>query len=365
MNSTLTFEEKYKAIIRKDPEYEGIFITAVKTTGIFCRPVCNAKKPRLENVEFFDSPEDAILHGYRPCKVCKPMENQFETPEFIRQLLTELHEDPFLRIKDYDLVKRGIEPNQVRRWFKKHHGITFQGYQRMLRINSAFSKISSGTSVTEAAFESGYESLSGFNDGYSSIFGKAPTQSKDKLVINIERFTTPLGPMFACATEKGICLLEFTNRKMLETEFRELAKKLNAVILPGENPHLQQLRNELHEYFEGKRKDFSVLLHMIGTPFQQNVWQALLKIPYGETRSYQEQSIALNNRKGIRAVASANGFNKIAIVIPCHRVIGKDGNLTGYAGGLERKKWLFDHERKFSGKDLQGELNFDLSIKKP
>ena len=358
MNAELTFDEKYDAIVRKDSSYEGIFITAVKTTGIFCRPVCTARKPNPENVEFFNNSEEAINHGYRPCKVCRPLENKDETPDFINNLISELNRNPYERIKDYDLVKRGLEPNQVRRWFKKYHGITFQAYQRMLRINSAFTKISNGVAITEAAFDSGYDSLSGFNDGYISIFGKAPTESRDKTVITIERFTTPLGPMFACATQIGICLLEFTNRKMLENEFKELTKKLGAVILPGKNKHIDLLKKELVEYYEGDLKQFSVPLHMVGSDFQKTVWEALLQIPYGETRSYKQQSIALNNPMGIRAIASANGFNKIAIVVPCHRVIGSDGSLTGYAGGLERKKWLLDHERKNSGRSIQGEIEF-------
>ncbi len=358
MKSSLTFEDKYQAIVRKDPEYEGLFFTAVKTTGIFCRPVCTARKPKRENVEFYSSPEEAMMHGYRPCKLCKPLEQQHKTPDFIKELIDKLNDDPYLRLKDYDLVKRGIEPNQVRRWFKKHHGITFQAYQRLLRINTAFTKISEGTSVTETAFDSGYDSLSGFNVGYISIFGKPPTKSKDKSVINIVRFTTPLGPMFACATDSGVCLVEFTNRKMLETEFKDLMKRLNAVILPGANSHLEQVQKELNEYFDGKRKIFTIPLHTPGTEFQQKVWEALKEIPYGETRSYKQQAIRLNNPKAVRAVASANGNNRVAIIIPCHRVIGENGDLTGYAGGLSRKRWLLDHEKKYSGKSVQGKLNF-------
>ena len=358
MKSELTFEEKYQAMVRKDPSYEGIFITAVKTTGIFCRPVCSARKPKPENVEFFGSSEEAINHGYRPCKVCDPLQREHETPDFIKGLINELAENPYLRIKDYDLVKRGLEPNQVRRWFKKHHGITFQAYQRMLRINSAFWKITDGVAITEAAMESGYESLSGFNNGYNSIFAKAPTESHDKLVINIERFTTPLGPMFACATAKGLCLLEFTNRKMLENEFKELTNKLNGVILPGKNKHINLVKEELSSYFEGNLTQFLVTLHLVGSEFQKSVWEELLKIPYGGTRSYKQQSIALKKPGAVRAIASANGFNKIAIVVPCHRVIGSDGSLTGYAGGLERKKWLLNHERKHSGKAIQGAIDF-------
>jgi AraC family transcriptional regulator of adaptative response/methylated-DNA-[protein]-cysteine methyltransferase len=358
MNATLTFEDKYQAIVRKDPEFEGIFITAVKTTGIFCRPVCTARKPKPENVEFYDSPEDAILHGYRPCKVCKPMEHENETPKYIQKILNDLNEDSYLKFKDYDLVKRGIEPAQIRRWFKKHHGITFHAYQRMLRINAAFTKISEGTPVTNTAFETGYESLSGFNDGFQSIFGSSPGKAHDKNVIHIVRFTTPIGPMFACATKEGLCLLEFTNRKMLETEFRDLMKRLNAVILPGDNPFLDQAQLELKAYFDGQRKDFSVPLHTPGTKFQQSVWAILREIPYGETRSYKKQSQLLGKPEAIRAVASANGMNRIAIIIPCHRVIGEDGNLTGYAGGLARKKWLLDHEAKISGKAVQQAIIF-------
>ena len=358
MSADLSFEEKYQAIVNKDPNYEGIFITAVKTTGIFCRPVCTARKPKPENVEFYDSPQQAILNGFRPCKVCKPLSHENETPANIQKIIDELSSDPYLKLKDYDLVKRGIEPSQIRRWFKKHHGITFHAFQRMLRINSAFQKISSGDSVTETAFDTGYDSLSGFNEGFQSIFGKAPTLAKDKQIINIVRFTTPLGPMYACATDKGICLLEFTNRRMLENEFKELCKRLNAVILPGPNPLLVQVQTEIQEYFDGTRKDFTVSLHTPGTEFQQSVWEILKDIPYGETRSYKQQSVKLGKPEAIRAVASANGMNRVAIIIPCHRVIGEDGNLTGYAGGLARKKWLLDHERKHSGKSIQAEIQF-------
>jgi AraC family transcriptional regulator of adaptative response/methylated-DNA-[protein]-cysteine methyltransferase len=228
----------------------------------------------------------------------------------------------------------------------------------MLRINTAFTKISNGAGVTETAFDSNYDSLSGFNDGFQSIFGNSPTKSKTKSIINIVRFTTPLGPMFACATDRGVCLLEFTNRKMLETEFKDLMKRLDAVILPGKNQYLDQVQQELQEYFDGKRMHFTLSLHTPGTDFQQSVWEMLKEIPFGETRSYKQQAIKLNKPNAVRAVASANGMNRVAIIIPCHRVIGSNGDLTGYAGGLSRKKWLLDHEKKHSGKAIQQELNF-------
>lgn len=227
--------------------------------------------------------------------------------------------------------------------------MTFQAYQRMMRINSAYYHIHQGQRVTDAAYGNGFESLSGFNERFRQIFSGSPSENEGKSVIHIHRLTTPLGPMYACATDQGLCLLEFTDRRMLETEFKDLRKRLNAVILPGLNAHLRQTEQEMAEYFAGKRKSFTVALHTPTTPFRQRVWDELCTIPYGTTRSYGEQAVRIGNPKAVRAVASANGHNRVAIIIPCHRVIGSDGSLTGYAGGLARKQWLLDMERKHVG----------------
>lgn len=342
----LTNSIMYRALVNKDVSYEGTFFAAVVTTGIFCRPTCTARKPKEENVEFFRTTKEAILKGYRPCKVCNPLEKLGETPDYIKEILEQLNADPSIKIKDWDLTQKGIEPSKVRRWFLKNHGITFHSYQRMFRINSAFKKILNGESVTSVAFDAGYESLSGFNDSFKSIFGVSPSNSKDKQIINITRLETPLGTMFACAVEQGICLLEFTDRKMLETELKSLSKLLNANIIQGANLHFDLLKQQLEEYFEGERKEFTVPLFTPGTEFQQSVWKALQNIPYGSTRSYKQQAASLQKPEAVRAVANANGMNRISIIIPCHRVIGEDGNLTGYGGGIWRKKWLLDLEKK-------------------
>jgi len=344
----LTDEIMYQALLDKDVSYEGTFIAAVKTTGIFCRPTCTARKPKAENVEFFPSAKEAILKGYRPCKVCNPLEKLNETPPYIKEILDELNADPSGKFKDADLISRGIEPSNIRRWFLKNHGVTFQAYQRMFRINSAFKKIQNGDTITSAAFDAGYESVSGFTDSFKAVFGVSPSNSRDKHIINITRLETPLGTMFACAAEPGICLLEFTDRKMLETELTSLAKQLNANIIQGANPHFDVLKTQLEEYFEGKRKVFTVPLFTPGTPFQQTIWRILRDIPYGATRSYKDQAAAISQPNAIRAVANANGMNRISILIPCHRVIGADGNLTGYGGGIWRKKWLLDLENSNS-----------------
>jgi len=167
---------------------------------------------------------------------------------------------------------------------------------------------------------------------------------------------TPLGEMVAGSTEEGICLLEFTDRKMLPTEYKDLIRLLKTTMVEGDNVHLKTLKKQLKEYFCGERKEFTIPLVTPGSEFQQAVWKELQNIQFGSTRSYQEQAIALSRSESVRAVANANGMNRISIIIPCHRVIGSDGRLTGYGGGLRRKKWLLDHEKKYSGKAV------DLSL---
>ena len=169
-------------------------------------------------------------------------------------------------------------------------------------------------------------------------------------MIKTTKITTPLGEMIAAATEAGICLLEFSDDKIVNEELTELKELLVAEIKEGRSRHLRHLKKQLKEYFSGKRKFFDLPLVTPGSDFQKAVWDELLKIPYGETVSYHQQAEAINKPGAVRAVGSANGSNRIAIVIPCHRVIGADGALVGYGGGLQRKRWLLDHERKFSGK---------------
>jgi len=341
----LSIDIMYKAIVEKDTSFEGVFFTAVKTTGIFCRPSCTARKPKKENVEFFKTSKEAILSGYRPCKICNPLEKLNETPPFVKLVLDELAANPSKKFKDEDLLQRGVDPSKIRRWFLKNHGITFQAYQRMFRINSAFKKIQNGESVISSAFDAGYESLSGFTDSFKNVFGVSPKNSKVQQIIDLKRIETPLGTMYACAVKEGICLLEFTDRKMLETELKTLSKVLNATIVQGENEHFEILEQQLNEYFEGKRKSFTVKLFTPGSAFQQSVWTALQNIPYGGTKSYLQQAIAIDKPAAIRAVANANGMNRISILIPCHRVIGTNGSLTGYGGGIWRKKWLLEMEK--------------------
>jgi AraC family transcriptional regulator, regulatory protein of adaptative response / methylated-DNA-[protein]-cysteine methyltransferase len=338
----------YTALQQRDSTFEGIFVVGVKTTGVFCRPTCRARMPKRENVEFFSSAKEALAHGYRPCKICTPLEYKGAPPAWLRPLLEEINESPFVKLNDSRLRERGLDPSRVRYWFKKQHGMTFQGYLRMLRIGQAFGRIKHGEKVVSTAFDSGYQSLSGFADSFKKTADFSPSKSPDNHLIPTTRVLTPLGPMLAGTTDDGICLLEFVDRRMLETQLNRLSKLLNARLVPGSHTHFDSLREQLTEYFSGKRKEFDIPLVLPGTPFQKKVWAGLQAISYGTTRSYKEQADFIGSPKAVRAVARANGDNRIAILIPCHRVIGANGELVGYGGGLSRKQYLLKLESGFS-----------------
>ncbi len=344
----MTDEQKYAALVEKDAAYDGAFFAGVKTTGIFCRTTCTARKPKRENVTFYDTIHDALAAGYRPCKICRPMESANQIPAEIASLLSEVQNNLEFRITEWELKQRGFDPNTLRRWFQKHYGMTFQAFCRMNRINTAFGAIRDGNSVLDAALGSGYSSASGFTSAFDKIIGTAPGKARKepKSVLVYQRFDSPLGPMVAVASEKGLNLLEFGDRRMLESEFADLQKRLDAVLLPGKNAFTEAAVQQILEYFAGTRQTFSVPLHAPGTEFQQRVWEALRQIPFGEIRSYGELAQDIGEPKAVRAVGTANGMNRIAILIPCHRVIGANGALTGYGGGLWRKDWLLKHERE-------------------
>lgn len=320
-------------------------MTAVRTTGIFCRPGCTARLPKPENVEFFAESREALAAGYRPCKRCQPLAPTGMTPSWLAPLLDAIDREPTRRWRDSDLRQRGLSPPRIARWFKQHHGMTFHAYSRLRRLGGALGHIQKGGRVTLAAGDAGYESLSAFNEAFLKFAGTSPSETRGRTVVHVTRIESPVGPLLLGATEADLVLLEFVDRRLLPTQIARIAKALDCVFAPGDTPLLTRVRTQLAEYFDGARREFDLPLAMTGTPFQVSVWNALLAIPSGATRSYKEVAEAIGRPEAVRAVARANGDNRMAIVIPCHRVIGADGKLVGYGGGLWRKQRLLDLER--------------------
>lgn len=335
----------YAAIVRKDPSFDGLFYTGVRTTGIFCRPSCRAKTPRRENVQFFPGVKDALIAGYRACLRCKPLMSIGEHPAWVKDLLARVESREGARLRDFELAQDGVEPARARRYFQEHFGMTFQAYSRARRLSGALSQLRLGFDLDNTAADAGFESLSGFREAFAKVFGEPAGKADRARAIHLGWVETPIGPMIAGSREGSLILLEFTNRRMMEAQIETLKRRFKAAFLPEDDALIRQTRKELDEYFERKRRNFSIPLEYPGTPFETRVWSELLRIPYGETCSYEDLASRTSSKGAVRAVGSANGRNRIAIVIPCHRVVNKSGALGGYGGGLWRKQALLSLEQ--------------------
>ncbi|WP_152392079.1 bifunctional transcriptional activator/DNA repair enzyme AdaA [Paenibacillus guangzhouensis] len=345
MIPTSRYGEYYKALIEKNSEYEGVFYVGVKSTGVFCRPTCPARKPKFENCEFYETAKEALLASFRPCQRCRPLSHPNQVSDVVRQLVEAVEQNPEKRWKTQDFRNLSMDESTARRQFKKRFGMTFIEYARSRRMGLALKHIKAGTSVIDTQLASGYESSSGFRDAFSRIMGAAPTMLDESKVLKAAWIDTKLGPMVAIADEHELYLLEFVDRRGLEREVERLRLRTKSAIIPGTTKPIQSIEEELTQYFDGKLKSFKTPLHLIGSPFQQSVWNQLVQIPPGETRSYSDLAVSLGRPTAFRAVAQANGANQLAIVIPCHRVINANGELGGYGGGLSRKNWLLQHEK--------------------
>ncbi|WP_163882055.1 bifunctional transcriptional activator/DNA repair enzyme AdaA [Paenibacillus favisporus] len=345
--------EYYQALLDKKSEYEGIFYVGVKTTGVFCRPTCPARKPKYENCEFYETAQEALLASFRPCQRCRPLSHPNHVSPVVQKLVEAVETYPEKRWKEQDFDELDIDASTARRQFKKRFGMTFVEYARARRMGLAFKQIRSGKAVIDAQLSSGYESGSGFRDAFSRIMGAAPAKSADSRILRAAWIDTRLGPMVAIADEEALYLLEFVDRRGLEREVERLRQRTKSAIIPGVTAPIRSIEQELTAYFDGSLSVFTTPLHLIGSPFQKSVWAQLVQIPPGETRSYSGLAGALGKPKAFRAVAQANGANQLALVIPCHRVINASGDLGGYGGGLTRKSWLLQHEKQFLSNQRQ------------
>jgi AraC family transcriptional regulator of adaptative response/methylated-DNA-[protein]-cysteine methyltransferase len=340
-----SIQEMDRAVDARDASYDGIFFVGVRTTGIFCRPSCKSRRPLAQNREYFATAREALFAGYRPCKRCRPLDAYGRPPDWVERLLAAVDRAPQERITDADLRRMAIDPARARRFFHRHYGMTFHTYCRGRRMGQALQQIRQGADLDDVTLGHGYESHSGFRTAFVQTFGRPPGRSRDADCIRTDYVESPLGPLLVGATAAGLCLLEFTDRRMLEAQFTALRQRFGCAIVPGTNDHLEILKEQLDGYFARTLREFRLSLLYPGSPFQTRVWEELLRIPYGETRSYEAIAQAVDASGAQRAVGRANGQNRIAIVIPCHRVVNKGGKLGGYGGGLWRKQFLLDLER--------------------
>src|ERR1700692_3741217 len=274
-------ETMYRALLKRDSSFEGIFFVGVRTTGIFCRPTCTAKKPARENVDFFPTSSEALESGYRPCLRCHPMDPNQPPPKLIERLRTEVERAAGGRLTDKELTALAIDPSTARRQFKRHYGMTFQAYHRARRMGLPLREVGKGSRVDEARNGSGFESESGFREAFTKIFGEPPATVRTRTPLFAERIDTPLGAMIAVVDDEGLRLLEFIDRRATERELSILRRRLRTNVVPGEHRYLTAVRQQLADYFCGKRLEFDIPLAPVGSAFQLRAWKILQSISVG------------------------------------------------------------------------------------
>lgn len=349
-HSTYTSADgRWRAIIARDPRADGRFVYAVKTTGIFCRPSCSSKLPKRENVEYFGSGEEALAAGYRPCKKCRPTgktvkeEIEHKVVQACR-IIERSRTIPQLP----DLAKEvGLSPFHFHRLFKQVVGVTPKQFATHHRAKRFRTSLQSSNSITEALFDAGYSSSSGAYNRSQDRLSMQPKEYRaggQGIDIRYGIAECPLGWVIVAATDRGICAIEFGDDPEKLPELMHSRFPQAAVSAAG--PGFTRLIEEVVHFINTPWSNFTLPLDIQGTAFQQQVWDILRQIEPGETMSYTEVAEKIGNPKAVRAVAAACGQNTLAVVIPCHRVITKDGRVSGYRWGVERKKMLLENEKK-------------------
>lgn len=345
----------YDALLARDSAYDGRVYVGVASTGVFCRLTCPARKPKAENCTFFDTVAACIEAGYRPCKRCHPLRSAAEADPTIAALLTALETEPDQRWSEGEIQRRGFDPASVRRSFTRHFDMTFLEMARQKRLREGFVTLANGGRTIDAQLEAGFDSPSAFRAAFAKMLGRAPGHFSSDAPYRADWITTPLGDMIAVCSETHLHILEFVERKILPAELARLERETGHQVGIGPTPISQQIRGELDHFFAGRSPRFETPIAYTSTAFSHSVWNALRTIPAGETRTYSELARHIGRPSATRAVARANGANPLAIIVPCHRVLGADGTLTGYGGGLWRKQKLLEIEQIYA----RGERDHD------
>jgi len=348
MTQLLTDDSRYAALQNRESAKGLPFILGVTSTGIFCRPGCAARLPLRKNCLFFETPQEALSAGLRPCKRCHPLGGQHR---MLEALMADILGDPAQDWSEAGLQIKGYSPTTLRRKFRDHTGFSLSDFVRWVRLGRGATSLQKGDSVINAQLDAGFDSPSGFRSAYAAMFGSAPAKTKfsEKRPLSIAWHETPLGRMVSIADDQALYMLEFTNRVKMVGQVKRLYRLHKRPIEINRTDISKQIEAELKDYFNGTLTTFQTPLTLTGTDFQKQTWAQLQKIPYGETRAYADLAVAVGNEKAVRAVAGSNAKNGLALIVPCHRVIAKGGGLGGYAGGLDRKRALL----KLEGVEIQ------------
>lgn len=338
----------YRALLARDDAFDGRAFVGVTSTGVFCRLTCPARKPKRENCLFFETIGDCIAAGFRACLKCHPMGSAAQSDPVVARLLAALRAEPERRWLERDVAAMGIDPSTARRAFKRHFGMTFLEMARLERLRCGAAELPAGGRVIDAQLQASYDSPAAFRAAFGKWLGIAPGKFVKDALLRADWIDTKLGPMIAVSDAHALHLLEFAERKALPGELKRLYAHARGSLGFGRFAPTDQIEAEMTAFMSGTSDQFETRLAPLGTPFTQAVWQTLRTIPAGETRSYAQVARMMARPEAVRAVARANGANPIAIAIPCHRVLGADGSLTGYGGGLWRKQALIELERGFA-----------------
>lgn len=340
-------EQQWQLVLARNAGADGKFVYAVRSTGIFCRPTCPSRRPRRKLVEFFTTAADAERAGYRPCKRCRPNGPHPQFGKIVAACrLIDKNIDATLTLSAIG-NKVGLSPFYLQRLFKRLVGVTPQQYRAARRTGEFKSALLRGSTVTDALYEAGYGSSSRLYEKAALRLGMTPSIYQRRGAGTTIRFaimSTKLGKLLVAVTAKGVCSIQFgESDEPLEDA---LHKQFSAAAISRDDKGLAEVTSKIAAYLGGSAMRLDFPLDVQATAFQVRVWEVLRQIPYGETRSYSQIAEKVGNRKAVRAVARACATNPVCLVVPCHRVVHKDGDLAGYRWGTNRKAALLASERK-------------------
>ena len=347
-------DPRWTAVLEREARQDGRFVYAVRTTGVYCRPSCPSRRPRRENVEFFAGPAEAERAGYRACRRCGPKNAAAPAAETVQRACSHLeaHLDEPVTLAALGAAV-GVSPFHLQRLFKRVTGVSPREYANARRVERLKARLQQGDGVADATYEAGYGSGSRVYESSDAQLGMTPATYRrggPGVTIRFGTAASPLGRLLVAVTGRGVCAVTLGDSDAaLEAALRrEYPRALieRAAADGAEDAALAAAIDAVLEHLAGEEPSLALPLDVRATAFQRRVWQALQAIPYGATRSYREIAAAIGSPRATRAVARACAANRVALVVPCHRVVRGDGETGGYRWGEERKRQLLDRESR-------------------